>query len=177
MKRSFRDFLCAALSAAVLIGFYIPSGAGAATHLGVPVGDLVTLEMTTGAKNGCGEAKLDFVRVHLDGTTAAAPFRVPEGRALIVTDLDWHYFNGAPGLIVILSILVENLADPTVRHRAVESTVRLGADGVGGASQHLTSGFPVSSRARLCVDVVNGPIGSPIRLSKVLLRGYLVNEN
>jgi hypothetical protein len=53
---------------------------------------------------------------------------------------------------------------------------RFGADGVGGTSEHMTSGFLVSSGLRLCVGVINGPIGSPLRLSKVLLRGYLVDE-
>lgn len=160
----------------LLLGLVVTSKAGDVTHLGVRPGDLVTLEMTSDVKGGCGEAKLDFVRLFPDGTSDLAVFRVPEGRALVVTDLDWHYFSGPPGLVVILSVRLENLADPAKRHRVFESTIRLGADGVGGASEHMTSGFLVSSGARLCVDMINGPIGSPMRLSKVLLRGYLADE-
>ncbi len=160
----------------LLFGLVVTSRAADVTHLGVPPGDLVTLEMTSNVKGGCGEAKLDFVRLFPDGTSDLAVFRVPEGRALVVTDVDWHYFSGPPGLVIILSVRLENLADPEKRHRVLESPIRLGADGVGGASEHMTSGFLMSSQSRLCVDVINGPIGSPMRLSKVLLRGYLVDE-
>lgn len=159
----------------LLIASAASSPAADITHLGVPVGDLVTLEMRSGVKGGCGEAKIDFVRICPDGTLDTAVFRVPERRTLVVTGLDWHYYNGAPGLVVVLSVQVENLSDPTRKHRVMESTVRLGPDGVGGASERMTTGFAVSSGARLCLDVVNGPLGSPIRLSKVLLRGYLVD--
>jgi hypothetical protein len=155
--------------------FAAVSWAQAATHQGVPAEDLVTLELRNDVKGGCGEAKLDFVRLFPDGTSDAGVFRVPEGRVLIVTDVDWHYFNGPPGLVVVLSVLIENLADPTTRRRAFESAVRLGPDGVGGASEPMTTGFAVAPEARLCLDVVNGSIGSPLRLSKVLLRGYLVD--
>ena len=131
--------------------------------------------MRSGVEGGCGEAELEFVRLLPDGTSEAAPFRVPQGRALVATDFDWHYFNGAPGLVAVLSLFVENLANAAQRQRVAESTVRLGADGVGGASERMTSGFVLGSEARLCLELVNAPIGSPIRLSKVLLRGYLID--
>ena len=160
----------------VLAAFALAPASAADTHLGVPLRDMVTLEMRSGVKGGCGEERLDFLRVFPDGKSDAAVFRVPQDRALVVTDLDWYYFQGTPGLMVVLSVLVENLAEPSKRHRAAESAVRLGPDGVGGASEHMTSGFVVSSESRLCVEVVNSPVGSPLRLSKVLLRGYLVDQ-
>jgi hypothetical protein len=151
-----------------------PADGGA--HLLVPPADLVTLEMAANLASGCGKVKLDFFRVFPDGTSDPKPFRVPAGRALVVTDVDWHYHSGAPGFVAILSVLVENLADPDKRHRAVESVVRLGPDGAGGAGVRMMSGFVVSPAARVCVDLINAPMGSPVRLSRVLLRGYLTNQ-
>src|SRR5688572_22817709 len=65
--------------------------AGDLTHVGAQVDDLVTLQVISGARNGCGPAKFDVFRVLLDGTSPADPFRVPEGRALVITELDWYY--------------------------------------------------------------------------------------
>jgi hypothetical protein len=145
-------------------------------HMLVPPADLVTLEMAANLPSGCGKAKLDFFRVLPDGTSDPKPFRVPAGRALVVTDVDWHYHSGAPGLAIVLSVLVQNLGDADKRHRAVESVVRLGPDGVGGAGVRMTSGFVVSPAARVCVDLINAPTGDPLRLSRVLLRGYLTDQ-
>ena len=149
--------------------------AGEVTRLAVPPNDFVTLEMISGAKEGCGEARLDFRRLFPDGTSSPEVFRIPEGRLLLVTDVDWHYSSGAPGLVQILALIVENRTDQAKRHTSFESTIRLGSDGVGGTSEHLTTGFVISSSARICIELRNGPIGSPLRLSKVLLRGYLID--
>jgi hypothetical protein len=135
---------------------------------------LVTLVLTANAKNGCGPAKLDFIRVKPDGSASADAFRIPDGQARIVTDVDWLYSNGGPGLTEVLLVLIESLADSSTRQTVLQSTIRLGVDGAGGASEHSTSGFLVSSSARVCVDVIPGPVGSPLRLSNVVLRGYLV---
>ena len=141
-----------------------------------PARDLVTLEMITGARDGCADAAVDFVRTLPDGMAAADVFRVPEGRLLVVTDLDWQYLSGPPGSTAILRVMVQNLADKAKRRRVFESTVRIGADGATGASEHMTTGFVVSSHARVCLDLVPGPLGSPLRISKVLMRGYLADE-
>ena len=157
-------------------GLSVTAGADGITHLGAPVRDLVTLELRGDVRGGCGEEKLEFFQALQDGGSASTAFRVPDGRALVVTDVDWHYFSGAPNGVVVLAMLIENLTDPAQRRRAAESTATLGPHGVGGASEHMTTGFVVGPQARICLDVVNGSIGSPMRLSKVLLRGYLVDE-
>ena len=149
--------------------------AWAQTHLGVPASDFVTLELQSDVRGGCGDAKLEFVRTYPDGRSSG-PFRVSEGAILIVTDLDWHYFSGQPQSLIALTLFVEDPALPDKRQRAAESPARLGPDGVGGANVHWTSGFPVTAGRRLCVGLVNAPIGSPVRLSKVLLHGYLTAE-
>ena len=146
------------------------------THIGTQVNDLVTLQVISGARNGCGSAKFDVIRVLPDGTSSVEAFRVPEGRSMIITEVDWYYFSGPPGAMIVLSVLTENLRDSSKRSAVFQSPIRLGPDGVGGASERMTTGFAVSSSGRLCFDVLNGSTGYPMRLSKVLLRGYLVDQ-
>jgi hypothetical protein len=135
---------------------------------------VVSLILTSNTKNGCQPGQLDFVRVMPDGSTASGVFRVPEGQALIATDVDWLYVAGNPGQTEVLQVQIENLHDSSVRQTAFQSVVTLGRDGVGGATNHLSTGFMVSSEARVCVNALPGPIGWPTRLSNVVLRGLLV---
>jgi hypothetical protein len=154
------------------------------THLGQPVSEHVTLEVVGGMKDGCGPAKLDFVRVLPDGNTENGPgglgWRVPPGKFLVVTDVDWQYVHpkGAEGAgkIQVLRLLIENLEKPGSSRRAIDSTLTLSGQGQGGVSQSMTSGFVVSSKARLCPDVFPGPLGPPSGLQHLILRGYLIGE-
>ena len=176
MIRSWPSMMIRAIVASVTLVPAATSQADVLPRFGVSSHSLVTLVLTANAKSGCGPAKLDFVRVKSDGSSGADVFRIPDGQALIVTDVSWLYSGGGPGLTEVLMVLVENLADPSTRQTVFQSTIRLGVDGVGGATEHLTSGFLVSSAARVCVDVVPGPVGSPLRLSNVVLHGYLVGS-
>jgi hypothetical protein len=166
-KTSHAVVVCALLASGV------PSKAG-----GVQDGDTgrepVTLILTAKTDDGCGQAKLGFVRAMPDGSAASTGFRIPDGHDLVATDIDWLYAGGTPGATQVLLIAIENLADSSKRHLAFESSARLGFDGTGGANEHLVSGFLVSSAARMCVDVTPGPIGPPYRLSSVVVRGYLM---
>ncbi|HBY58746.1 MAG TPA: hypothetical protein DEH78_02915 [Solibacterales bacterium] len=134
---------------------------------------MVVLEMRSGVRGGCGPALIDFFRNLPDGSTQSAPFRVPEGMSLVVTDVDWHYYSGLPSQLQVLRLLIENLAKPEIRRRAFESTVMLNNAGLGGRSERMTTGFVVSSAGRLCLDVLPGPLGDPVRLNSVIVRGYL----
>jgi hypothetical protein len=135
-------------------------------------------------KGGCGAAKLEFVRVLPDGSADSGPggtgYRVPEGKILVVTDVDWQYVHpkGAAGAgkIQVLRLFIENLAKPGQSRRAFESTVTLSNEGEGGTSQSMTSGFVVSSKARICPDVSPGPLGPPSGLQHLIVRGYLIAE-
>ena len=155
-----------------------PTGT-ATSHLGRPASDHVTLEMVGGLKGGYGPDKLDFVRVLPDGTTEKTPdglgWRVPEGRVLVVTDVDWQYQHpeGEAGKLQVLRLMVEGLGERPQSRRAFESAVVLSPQGAGAANVSMTAGFVVSSKARIAPDLTPGPRGG---LQHAIVRGYMMPE-
>lgn len=145
----------------------------------------VVLEVVGGMNGGCGPARLDFVRIPPDGGIETGPggsgYRVPVGQALVITDVDWQYVHpqgaAVAGRIEVLRLFIENLTTPSHTRRAFESTITLSSHGEGGISEATTSGFVVSSRARICPDVFPGPLGPPSGLQHLILRGYLIADN
>jgi hypothetical protein len=145
----------------------------------------VVLEVIGGVNGGCGSAMLDFQRILSDGGIETGPgglgYRVPIGQALVVTDVDWQYIHpdgaAAAGKIEVLRLFIENLANPSHTGRAFESTIILSSHGEGGICEAMTSGFVVSSEARICPDVFPGPQGPPSGLQHLILRGYLIADN
>lgn len=145
----------------------------------------VVLEVVGGINGGCGPGKMDFIRNLSDGTNQSGPgglgWRVPAGRALVVTDVDWQYVHpqGAAdaGKIQVLRLFIESLASPGDSFRAFESTITLSPQGQGGISEAATSGFVVTSKARICPNVFPGPQGPPFGLQHLILRGYLIADD
>jgi hypothetical protein len=143
----------------------------------------VVLEVVGGMNEGCGNAQWDFVRNHRDGHSESGPgglgWRVPPRLALVVTDVDWQYAHpdgaDAAGMIQILRLFVENLMDGETQ-REFESTLILGSRGEAGISEAMTTGFVVSSKARICPDITPGPEGPPSGLQHLILRGYLIPD-
>ena len=143
----------------------------------------VVLEVVGGMNGGCGSAQWDFVRNLRDGHNESGPgglgWRVPRRYALVVTDVDWQYVHpdggAAEGMIQILRLFVENLTDGDSQ-REFESTLILGSRGEAGISEAMTTGFVVSSKARICPDITPGPEGPPSGLQHLLLRGYLIPD-
>ena len=142
----------------------------------------VVLELVGGSGGGCGDAQLDFLRNLPNGTRQSGAgglgWRVPAGKALVITDVDWQYVHpqgaAAAGKIEVLRLFVENLADDSNTQREFESTITLSSQGEGGVSEAMTSGIVVSSKARICPDVSPGPRGPPAGLQHLILRGYLI---
>jgi hypothetical protein len=154
----------------LLLTLAVASGVLAQT---IDPADLVTLEMRVGVSDGCGPLKIDFFRLTPEGISQEKPFRVPSGSYLVITDVDWYYINGVPGATQILRLIVENLKNSSKRGKALESTALLSALGTGGRNEHLTTGFAVAPEARLCLELNPGPMGDPMRLSNIIVRGYL----
>ncbi len=164
----------------ILAAIFVLSGCAsdpAVTHVGQRFGEHVTLEVVGGATGGCGAAQRDFVRNLPDGTRTGGFFRVPDGKVLVVTDVDWQYVHpsGAAGAdkLQIMRLFIQSLVNPSDELRAFESAIVLSSEGEGGASEAMQSGFVVSSAARLCPDVFPGPEGPPSGLQHLILRGYL----
>jgi len=144
----------------------------------------VTLEIVGGMNGGYGPSKFDFVRTLSDGSTQSGSgglgWRVPAGQVLVVTDVDWQYVHpqGAAGVdkIEVLRLFIENIANPMSSRRVFESTVTLSSKGEGGTHEAMATGFAVSSKGRIGVDIMPGPIGPPSGLQHLLLHGYLIAD-
>lgn len=152
---------------------------GCACALGsepVEPGRIVMLEYRPGFQNGCGPHKMEFVRAMGDGSVNSSPFRVIQKATLVITDVDWRYVSGPPNQFVFLRLLVQSLANPDQSSAGMESTIRLDGFGNGGTSEHMTTGFVVRPEARICALVPGEAEGTVVRLSRVLLRGYVTYE-
>ena len=132
------------------------------THMGQRPSEHVTLEVFGGAGG------LDFHRIKGDGSIdPVRPWRVPDGKVLVVTDVDWQYNSGAPGGRQTFRIFVQG-------RRVFESTIMLNDSGDGGISEGMTSGFVISSSpGRFSVDV--SPGGGNI--NHIIIRGYLCRDS
>lgn len=85
------------------------------SHLGQPVGNHVTLR---GAFGGALTEDIDFIRVNPDGLLSSFPpyFRVPKGKFLIITDVDWDCTEGNPRTRQTLTISIQNLNNLLCKH-------------------------------------------------------------
>lgn len=142
-------------------------------------GEHVVLESASG-DTGCivGSAGTTFRRVFSDGTGALQPFQLPPDRSLHATDVDWQYRHpdgaAAAGRRITLRVFAQNLADPDRRERMLESTIVLNADGEGGTSEAMTTGFVVAPTAQICIDTLGGPKGPPFGVQHAILRGRFI---
>jgi hypothetical protein len=126
------------------------------THLGVPVGNLVTLACLTS-----GTTCSSFRQVSSGGVQAATDYSIPPGETLIVTDLSWEATFGTAGHTIFL-----NLACTSACAFLHTSSVVADAGGIGSTTDHLTSGL----------DLVYLPtiiVANASNLSYLVLRGYL----
>ena len=155
----------------------------AASHLGQSPNDHVVLEIIHVGPTGCGSGSFDFARVLPDASYDYGPtsngWRVPAGKVLVVTDLDWQYNHpgGAAGAgkREILNVSIVNMTT-SMDIRVMESTIVLDASGEGGTSEAATAGFVVSSAARICVETSPDPAFGGGGINHLLLRGYLMSD-
>jgi hypothetical protein len=143
------------------------------THMGQPPSNHITLQSTIGA-NFITPVDLQLRRINPNGTVddPAPPFSVPVGQVLVVTDVDWEYHAGPPGL-QILRIDIQNISSGGQSHRVFYSAITLDKSGLGATTEAMTSGFIVSSEARLLFSTFPG--GGV--LQDLIIRGYLCPES
>ena len=139
-------------------------------------GTPILLSLVGGVNGGCGAGLFEFQRILPDGTSGNI-FRVPAGSNFVVTDLDWSYVSpsgtSTAGTIQTARLFIQNLANPFMQERGMESTITLSNTGQGGTSTNATTGFVVSSKARICPDVFPGPMGPPFGVQHMIVRGFL----
>jgi hypothetical protein len=142
------------------------------THMGRKPRDHVTLAAVLSDNTQDMTKDIDFIRIFPNARADQAPqwFRIPQNRFLVITDVDWRCDSGIPGSTQTLSIFIQNIQNQSRRHKVFESTIQLNAEGRGGISYSMMSGFVVSFQARINVNLF--PVGANI--ASLILRGYLV---
>ena len=166
-----------------LVLYFAPSTGWAQdflTHMGQPVDRHIVLQNVENSSTPCanitGTAE-DFARVFSNGAKVPGFFRIPLGGSLVVTDLDWFYDHpdgaAAAGRRIVLRLWVADLTNLAASNPVAFSTIFLNNEGKGGTSEHLTSGFVVSSRSAICLDRDGAPANFA---GPVSLRGYLLER-
>ena len=130
---------------------------------------------------GCGIQESEFFRIYPNGTKDGTPFRVPAGKLLVVTDVDWWLADFrepfAPGYSTYFELALEHQVGNYI------STYRVFIDtGISdpqnrlGRSVSMTTGFVVAPDTRICPFAQVAPSNDPdlLRLH-VILRGYLID--
>jgi hypothetical protein len=166
----------------ILTGFllYLVPSTGHAQNRLTPANQLVVLQNVQSPSSPCVNASgtaEDFMRVFPNGVRGTAFFRIPAGKALVVTDFDWFYDDpegaAAAGRTIVLRLWIANIGNLAGNHPVALSTIILNDEGKGGASEHLASGFAVSSQAMICVDREGAPADA---FGPVDIRGYLLGD-
>jgi hypothetical protein len=153
------------------------------THMLQSLDDFVVLRLT----DFTGTPK--FVRVDPDGTQATDEFEVPEGRRLVVTDVDYFVRTSLNSASAVLRLRLENKTTSTKVPVYLSPVEVLGQSISGsggtkefGATTGIDGGFVVDPGARLVADIVkpfdvtkSQTVAFTETLSEVLLRGYLAN--
>lgn len=123
-------------------------------------------------------------RVLPDGQSESQPFGVPEGRLLVVTDVEWQVgprfdLPDTPfqaGASVTASLAIGSPGELEIVWRSATITVDALGSRVGGSAQ-LTTGFAVAPDTLICPEAFElvGELSYPVRVYLVYLRGYLVD--
>jgi len=172
----------------MLMGLAVASGpAFAATHLEQPnTGTHVTLVAKPSGPNVCGTLSFQnraFFRVFPNATTSSTPFVVPQGRTLVVTDVEWAAFGGVLGtnalavgntLVLKIFLVLGSSSAQVFRSRGLTLDAN-SATGRPGSSEQLTAGFVVGPNVSICpaVNQEAPTFGATAYLDDIVLRGYL----
>ena len=158
------------------------------THLGQDIADHVTLvnELHKGGSrcNSGSWGKQALFRVLADGSLDDKPFKVPKGRVLVVTDVEWAAWDGALETNRTLVLMIHVGKQPDFRDNpgVFMSSVTVSPaeeDSLPGSGEYTTSGFLVPAGAQICPHVFQeGGTGSPVTatIRILILRGYLTDS-
>jgi hypothetical protein len=130
---------------------------------------------------GCGIQESDFFRIYPDGTKDDTPFRVPDRRLLVVTDVDWWLADfhepNAPGYATYFTLALEHkVGNLITTFRVFKDTLLNDPQDRLGRSVGMTAGFVVAPDTRICPFAQVAPSNDQDRLRiNAILRGYLID--
>ena len=160
--------------------------AHAQTHLGQSVDAHVVLKNDRSPGTTCDSFSFKdqaLFRVFPDGTQSAAPFVVPRGQVLVVTDVEWNVRESqttlVPGTTLFLQIyLSTNIPDAHVFQSRGVSITNEQKNARPGTSEQLTAGFLVASGTPICPNAIHGgtSIAVTLTLDHLILRGDLIDR-
>jgi hypothetical protein len=168
----------------VLAVFLLPVEAKSDSHLGQKIQDHVMLvaDFVPEEQAPCPGlfAQKDLFRVFPDGTQSSDPFRVPNGKILVITDVAWSVFDEDnlfdAGSMVLVGITIGNQG-PVVFESSVFVPEGAGAPQTVRKNESLTAGFPVGENGVVCAFAylhINSLVTSQ-SVGSLYLRGYLIN--
>lgn len=139
------------------------------SHIGQLPSNHVMLSGTGMGKDDLGAEIYGFFRIYPDGTTDPSTFKLPSGKALVVTDVDWNYNTGEKNRVQTFNIFML-MPENNIRNVIFASTVIGDEFGSGGASVSMTTGFVVSKMDRMIPNLDASGF-----LNDIILRGYIID--
>lgn len=166
----------------------------AQTHMGVPPEDFVTLEAHCSVVDDIGNCTNinPLSRTYPDGSGGTVAFTIPEGKLLVVTDVDWHWVSdndidvARVGQQIGFNVYRKNLSNSSLSNLPFSSSAMVEKDASfcfkcdkpiivrAGADTQMTSGFIVTSDSKLEYYLGVGLLGSGTL--HVVVRGYLLPD-
>jgi hypothetical protein len=152
------------------------------SHTGQSPRQHVVLTREPAIPHGCGLQESEFFRIFPDGTKAPAPFRVPDGQLLVITDVDWWLADfkspPSPGYSLYFELALEHQVLPLITtYRVFRDAATTDPQNRLGRSVAMTTGFVVAPGTRICpfAQVPEIQDTDLLRL-QVILRGYLIKD-
>lgn len=137
------------------------------SHLGQPISVHVILGCY-GTVQGDSSVTWTFYRILPDGTVD--DFILPQGKVLVVTDVDWNYNSGEVNKLQTFRI-ISKVHKKEIRNVIFASSLPGDKNGSGGGSVSMTTGFVISNMKILEFNLESG--GS---LNDISMRGYVTNS-
>lgn len=163
------------------------------THMGVEPQELVSLILVCETPQGEQEEVCDFKRTAIYGPLQQDFFKIPEGKALIVTEFDWKYTNAFGSELkdeLIEVFLLRGLPcigdqalcpRPPIKSYAIANPfgASIGGSIFATGNVQMTTGFAIALPGTLLVRVrdMSGnvlPIHGDFAELQATVRGYLV---
>jgi len=143
--------------------------------------DFVSLSYDFDSGSDCGDNR-NFFRVFANGVKGGVPFKVPAGKNLVVTDVQWQAvpspnpsFVANEAVRAIIQVL-DDTTKRTVFYSAPVFVTSANSSALLGGGEHLIAGFRVGQQRSLCADAFAQGIGISRNHSAgtVFLMGYLI---